>query len=125
MSPYNHVTGISFLYRLMNSVLNVGMNLDISEKLEQHGSDRFALDTYRRFLQSYGVAVNGLDGSLYQTIIENVKTREDVKYIHQVSIAGLRDIVGQFRQLCDPPQDPWEQLDEVIRTLLATWESAA
>lgn len=108
---------------LMNSVLNIGLNEHIVNRLVEDGSERYAYDTYRRFLQSYGCTVEEKDPALYEEIIQTVKNREEAKYIHQVTIEGLQEIVREFRELCDPPENPWDQLAEALQVLFGVWES--
>ena len=107
----------------MNSVLNIGLNEHIVNRLVEDGSERYAYDTYRRFLQSYGCTVEEKDPALYEEIIQTVKNREEAKYIHQVTIEGLQEIVRDFRELCDPPENPWDQLAEALQVLFGVWES--
>lgn len=108
----------------MNSVLNLGLNDVICEQLIfADGNERFALDTYRRFLQSYGCTVEDIDPALYEEIIESVKTKEDCVHIHQVSIEGLQEIVAEFKQIFEPPVNPWDQLENTLLKLMSLWES--
>jgi pyruvate, orthophosphate dikinase len=109
----------------MNSVLNLGLNDVIFQKLVlENGNERFALDTYRRFLQSYGCTVEDKDPALYEEIIESVKTKEDCVHIHQVSIEGMQEIVDEFKRIFEPPTDPWNQLENALLKLMSIWESA-
>ena len=107
----------------MNSVLNLGLNEHIVNRLVEDGSERYAYDTYRRFLQSYGCTVEEKDPALYEEIIQTVKNREEAKHIHQVTIEGLQEIVTEFRKLCEPPENPWDQLAEALQVLFGVWES--
>lgn len=89
------------------SVLNVGMTdvtLDILSKVT---STKFAYDTYRRFLQMYGTTVLGIDSSIYEEITARVRSDKGVDSDDKLSDEDFKEIVSQFQDVAEVPQDPW------------------
>lgn len=65
---------------MMDTVLNLGLNDETVKALAKaSGSERFAYDSYRRFLQMFSDVVLGADIELYEEALENMKSRRDTK----------------------------------------------
>ncbi len=58
---------------MMDTVLNLGLNDATVEALAREAGERFAYDSYRRFIQMYGDVVLGVDHDLFEEILENAK----------------------------------------------------
>lgn len=113
-----------FLPGLMRSVLNLGMNEDVVLALAEESKNlRFAYDTYRRFLQTFGTVVLGIDHQIYQDIVVEARQKSGVLYDHLLGEADLLSIVAAFRKLADIPDDPWEQLKMTVRAAYLSWHS--
>lgn len=103
----------------MHSILNVGINEYVVERLaEMPGASRkFALDTYQRFLQMFGVYVLSVENSRYEEVIKLAKSLEGVNHETELSEHGLQYLIDNFRHICDVPHDPFEQLWLIIQKI--------
>ena len=113
---------------MMDTVLNLGLNDETTEGLARRsGDERFAYDSYRRFIQMYGQVVLGVDHHHFEDLLENTKldlgltldtelTADDWREV----VAGFRDVVK--RELGKPfPQDPQEQLWGAVGAVFGSW----
>src|SRR5207253_6169627 len=107
---------------MMDTVLNLGLNDETVHGLEQaSGNPRFAWDSYRRFCQMYGDVVLKLkpeskhEHDPFEELIDSKKASRGVKADVDLSVADLKELVDEFRDLIrrrvgrDIPQDPKEQ----------------
>jgi len=121
---------------MMDTVLNLGLNDEAVEGLAQKtGNDRFAWDSYRRFIQMYGDVVMGLkpesreDPDPFEEIIEKKKAERNVEKDVDLSVDDLKDMVKQFKEVIkrrlnkDFPQDPWEQLWGSVMAVFDSWNT--
>ncbi|MBV8650457.1 MAG: pyruvate, phosphate dikinase, partial [Alphaproteobacteria bacterium] len=113
---------------MMDTVLNLGLNDTTVAGLARRSNDeRFAYDSYRRFIQMYGQVVLGVEHHHFEDLLENHKletgatldtelTAENWKEI----VAGYKDVVAHA--LGKPfPQDPQEQLWGAIGAVFGSW----
>lgn len=112
--------------RMTDTVLNVGLNPVTVEGLSRWGGERFALDTYRRFIEMYSEAVLGLDPTLFDEVADDLHSgRPD----GQLSADDLRAIVDKYLALVVKrtggpfPTDPNRQLWDSIRAVCGSWHS--
>ncbi|PLX05034.1 MAG: pyruvate, phosphate dikinase [Marinilabiliales bacterium] len=121
---------------MMDTVLNLGLNEDAVEGLiRKTGNDRFAWDSYRRFIQMYGdvvmnvKAVTKEDVDPFEEIIERVKEERGVENDTELSTEDLKSIAMQFKQAVKDstgkefPTDPWEQLWGAIIAVFDSWNT--
>ncbi len=115
---------------MMDTVLNLGLNDETVEGLAKtSGDDRFAWDSYRRFIQMYSDVVLGVEHHLFEEALEIAK--EDSGYLNDVEMTAddWRKIVKQYKdivasELDNPfPQDVNEQLWGAIRAVFDSWDS--
>ena len=113
---------------MMDTVLNLGLNDDTVVGLAKISKDdRFAWDSFRRFVQMYGDVVLGVDHHDFEEVIATYKDDNGVTEDTEVSAQGWQDIVGQFKatielQLGKPfPYDPKEQLWGAISAVFGSW----
>ena len=113
---------------MMDTVLNLGLNDATAEGLAALGGDRrFALDSYRRFIQMYSNVVLGLDHHLFEEILDNHKDRLDVTVDTALSAADWEKVVADYKaaveeELGEPfPQDPKAQLWGAVGAVFASW----
>ncbi len=113
---------------MMDTVLNLGLNDETVEALAKvSGDDRFAYDSYRRFIQMYGDVVLGVDHSVFEDILEDHKLRLDINLDTSLSAEHWKVIVGDYKsevqsELGRPfPQDPNEQLWGAIGAVFGSW----
>lgn len=121
---------------MMDTVLNLGMNDETVEALaKKSGNERFAWDSYRRFVQMYGDVVMGMkpeskeDIDPFEEIIEGIKEAKGVELDTQLEVSDLRDMVAQFKSEVkkrtgkDFPTDPWEQLWGAVCAVFDSWNN--
>ncbi len=119
---------------MMDTILNLGLNDTAVEALAKRtGNDRFAWDSYRRFVQMYGDVVLGMkpqskeDEDPFEVIIDEMKKERGVKLDTELSTDDLRELVVKFKAAvkertgADFPTDPWEQLWGAIMAVFQSW----
>ena len=113
---------------MMETILNLGLNSKSVEALARNTqNDRFAWDAYRRFVQMYSTVVIGLSKEELEEKIRTMKTRQGVKDDTQVSAAGWRQLVEEYKDYFmkktgkDFPEDPEEQLWGAIGAVFGSW----
>ncbi|MGC8660957.1 MAG: pyruvate, phosphate dikinase [Nitrososphaeria archaeon] len=113
---------------MMDTVLNLGINdtvVDIVAK--KFGDERFAYDTYRRFIQLFGKIVMRVPGELFDKELERLKEELKVKNDIEVSAKGWMELVARYKKIIksntgkDLPQDPWEQLFMAVGAVFESW----
>ena len=113
---------------MMDTVLNLGLNDETIEALSREARDeRFAYDSYRRFIQMYGDVVLGVDHDLFEEILEDAKAEAGHEQDTDMSADDWRKVIVAFKALvrketgADFPQDPREQLWGAIGAVFASW----
>jgi len=113
---------------MMDTVLNLGLNDATVEGLARDaGDDRFAWDSYRRFIQMYGSVVLGLDHHRFEEIIEQVKLSQGAIEDTALSAEDWRQVVDGYQEMIrresgEPfPQDPEKQLWGAIGAVFGSW----
>ncbi|HUS87054.1 MAG TPA: pyruvate, phosphate dikinase [Bacteroidales bacterium] len=119
---------------MMDTVLNLGMNDDAVEGLAKRtGNERFAWDSYRRFVQMYGDVVLGMkpgskqDVDPFEEIIEEMKVDKGVLNDTELTVDDLKELVIKFKKAVkektgkDFPVDPWEQLWGSVCAVFDSW----
>src|SRR6201989_150790 len=113
---------------MLDTVLNLGMNDKSVEGLAKATeNDRFAWDSYRRFIQMFGNVSRGIDGEAFEKAIKEVKDDRGVKEDTELDTDALKELVDRFKALYkehtdeDFPQDPREQLRLSIRAVFDSW----
>jgi pyruvate, orthophosphate dikinase len=110
---------------MMDTVLNLGMNDDSVVGLaERTGNERFAWDSYRRFVQMYGNVVVGIEGARFEDAIKAVKQDRGVREDTELDVDALRELTSTFKSYYDFPSDPQEQLAGAIRAVFDSWMGA-
>src|SRR3954452_2717880 len=116
---------------MMDTVLNLGLNDESVEGLaKQTENDRFAWDSYRRFVQMFGNVCRGVPGEKIEDAIKARKKDAGVKDDTELSVDDLKGLVDDFKGLYrdatgeDFPQDPPEQLKQAIRAVFDSWLGA-
>jgi len=122
---------------MMDTVLNLGLNDEAVEGLaNKTNNERFAWDSYRRFIQMYGDVVMGLkpeskeDPDPFEEIIEKKKAERNVEKDVDLTVDDLKDMVKQFKEVIkrrlnqEFPQDPWEQLWGSIMAVFDSWNTS-
>ena len=113
---------------MMDTVLNLGLNDEtIKGLIKKSGNERFAYDTYRRFVQMFSNVVLGLDSRIMESILEKKKKEKNVHNDNELSAADLKELVYKFKDVVkeqkgmDFPDDPYKQLWMGISAVFESW----
>ena len=119
---------------MMDTILNLGLNDDVVAGLaKKTGNERFAYDSYRRFVQMYGDVVLGMkpvnkeDIDPFEAIIEKVKAQRGITLDNELTVDELKQLVTLFKEAIknqtgkDFPNDPMEQLWGAICAVFDSW----
>ena len=121
---------------MMDTILNLGLNDEAVAGLAQKsGNERFAWDSYRRFIQMYGDVVMGLkpeskeEHDPFEVVIDEIKEKKGVELDTCLSVDDLKHMVNEFKALIrnrvgrDFPTDPWEQLWGAVMAVFQSWNN--
>jgi pyruvate,orthophosphate dikinase len=115
---------------MMDTVLNLGLNDKTVLGLAKFSNnERFAYDTYRRFIQIYSDVVLGVEHYLFEECIERLKNEEGIKLDTEMTIDHLKKLVVQFKEIVSGeseiefPSDVKSQLWGSINSVLNSWMS--
>ena len=113
---------------MMDTVLNLGLNEATVEGLARMGGDRrFALDSYRRFIQMYGDVVLGIDHYLFEDQLEDLKQSRGCRFDTDLDAAALEELIAAYRRIVEEatgapfPEDPQVQLWGAIGAVFGSW----
>jgi pyruvate, orthophosphate dikinase len=121
---------------MMDTVLNIGLNESTLRGLiDSTGNERFAWDSYRRFVQMYGDVVLDLkpqskeEEDPFEHIMKELKKERNVKLDTELSVADLKELVKRFKAAVkakkgkDFPEDPLEQMYGAIAAVFGSWNN--
>src|SRR3954464_2981665 len=113
---------------MLDTVLNLGLNDEsVAGLAKQTENERFAWDSYRRFVQMYANVVKGVEGEKIEDEIKAIKKDRGVEDDTDLDAAALRELVDTFKGLYrdqtgeEFPQDPQDQLEGAIRAVFDSW----
>ncbi len=116
---------------MMDTVLNLGLNDESVKGLAAVTNDeRFAYDSYRRFIAMYGRIVLGVEGELFDHPLEKAKESAGVKSDAELTAKALKDLCKQYQAVVKKatkkpfPQKPREQLRGAVEAVFASWNGA-
>lgn len=113
---------------MMDTVLNLGLN-DTTMKalIRKTNNERFAYDSYRRFIAMFGSIVMGIDKRVFDNALEKMKKDKGVQLDTELTTEDLKELVNEFKKLyrehtgTDFPEDPLEQLKLAIMAVFGSW----
>ncbi len=115
---------------MMDTILNLGLNDNTVEGLAKlTANERFAYDSYRRFIQMFSDVVMELDKREFEKILDEAKEKKGVRQDTELDAADLKEIVKKFKAFykkckgVDFPQDPTEQLMEAVKAVFRSWDN--
>ena len=113
---------------MMDTVLNLGLNDDSVEGLAKRTENRrFAMDSYRRFIQMFGDVVQEISKEKFDKIFDGQKEKKGVKFDVELTAEDLEEVIRGYKELVkaetgkDFPQDPREQLIEAVKAVFRSW----
>ncbi len=120
---------------MMNTVLNLGMN-DETVKLvaEKSGSEKFAYDSYRRFIHMYGNVVMGVEAEYgehdpFELVLDSIREAKGYKTDAELTAEDLKDVVEKYKAVVKEkagiefPTNPWDQLWGAICAVFDSWNT--
>jgi len=113
---------------MLDTVLNLGLNDETLEGLVKQFGERFALDSYRRFLNMFGDVVMGIPHHAFEEELTAVKLEAGVSEDAQLTPEYLTKLIARYKKLYVKngkvfPQDPLEQLYSSICAVFLSWGS--
>ncbi len=115
---------------MMDTVLNLGLNDESVEGLAKQTDERFAYDSYRRFVAMYGRIVLDVPGEDFERLLETAKEWDGVTADSDIGPDTLRRLVRRFTEIVERhtgapfPQDPTDQLRGAIEAVFRSWNGA-
>ncbi|NNG20673.1 pyruvate, phosphate dikinase [Naumannella sp. ID2617S] len=113
---------------MMDTILNLGVSEETVPALAKAGgNERFAWDSYRRFIQMYGEVVEGIEPHVYEDALTKLKSDRGVEHDTDLTAEDLRELVATFKKLSDDAlggawtNDPTEQLKKAINAVFKSW----
>lgn len=115
---------------MMDTILNLGLN-DVAVKGLAKGTnnEKFAYDSYRRFIQMFSDVVMGIDKENFDKILNKVKADNGVELDSDLSAENLKEIVALYKDMYkeikgeDFPQDPKDQLIASVEAVFRSWDN--
>ncbi len=115
---------------MMDTVLNLGLNdKNVKVLAKNANNERFALDSYRRFIQMFGNVVLGIEHEKFEKILKEVKKKNNRVNDYELSEDELKEIIEKYKKVVkkekkiDFPQDPEKQLWLAIKAVFDSWNN--
>ncbi|WP_425806839.1 pyruvate, phosphate dikinase [Desulfitobacterium sp. Sab5] len=115
---------------MMDTILNLGLN-DQTVRGLAHSTqnDRFAYDSYRRFIQMFGNVVLEIEHHFFEAILDEAKSKQAVTYDSELSTDSLKWVVEEYKKLIQKetgkpfPQEPIQQLEQAVLAVFRSWNN--
>ncbi len=115
---------------MMDTILNLGLNeTTVRAMAARTGNERFAWDSYRRFIQMYGNVVLQIEKHAFDQIFDHNKEKAGARLDTDIGAAGLRQVVEEYKAMvkektgADFPDDPLRQLQGAIVAVFGSWHN--
>jgi pyruvate, orthophosphate dikinase len=115
---------------MMDTILNLGLNDTVVEGVKKlSNNERFAYDSYRRFIQMFSDVVMEIPKSEFEAVIEELKAKKGVKLDTELDAGDLKTLVSRFKAIykshmgTDFPTDPKTQLIEAVKAVFRSWDN--
>ena len=116
---------------MMDTILNLGLNDEsVVGFAKKTNNERFAYDSYRRFIQMYSDVVMEVNKSFFEKIIDEIKEQSNVKYDTELTVDNLKELVERFKKVYKDhmhgeefPQDVKTQLMGAVKAVFRSWDN--
>ena len=115
---------------MMDTILNLGLNDETTEAFARVTNDRrFALDSYRRFIQLFSKVALRVDSEPFEKLLHDVKERTGAATDADLTAEALEEVVKGFKGIAHEraqvpfPSDPWDQLRMAVQAVFQSWNS--
>lgn len=115
---------------MMDTILNLGLNdIAVQGLAKKTNNERFAYDSYRRFIQMFSDVVMELSKKRFEEIIDEMKEERGITFDTEFSTEDLKEMVEKFKAFYksekgeDFPQDPKVQMIESIKAVFRSWDN--
>ena len=116
---------------MMDTILNLGLNDEsVIGFAKKTNNERFAYDSYRRFIQMYSDVVMEVNKSFFEKIIDEIKEQNNVKYDTELTVDNLKELVERFKKVYKDhmhgeefPQDVKTQLMGAVKAVFRSWDN--
>ena len=115
---------------MMDTILNLGLNDVTVEKISKNtGNERFAYDSYRRFIQMFSDVAMGIPKSRFEWVLENMKKDKGIENDVDLDADDLKSLVLKYKEIYvnehgkEFPQDPKDQLISAVKAVFDSWEN--
>jgi|YNPBryulayer2012_1023412.scaffolds.fasta_scaffold00119_5 pyruvate,orthophosphate dikinase len=113
---------------MMDTVLNLGLNDEtLNGLINKTKNERFAYDTYRRFITMFGSIVTDIDRKKFEDLLDDIKEKKGVKLDTELDADDFKTLVEKYKEFYktetgkDFPSDPYEQLKMAIKAVFDSW----
>jgi pyruvate,orthophosphate dikinase len=115
---------------MMDTILNLGLNpTTVKALIAKTGNERFAWDSYRRFMQMFGDVVMGVPHHEFESALQDVKDEKGKQFDTELDSSDLQEVIARYGRLYrrytgeDFPVDPQEQLMKAIDAVFRSWNN--
>jgi pyruvate,orthophosphate dikinase len=115
---------------MMDTVLNLGLNDETVQGLAEMVKDeRFALESYRRFIQMFGNVVLGIDINRFEEVLEKHREEAGAEYDHEIGPESLKPLIEEYKGIIKQetgsgfPSDPFDQLKKAVKAVFNSWNT--
>lgn len=115
---------------MMDTILNLGLNDEVVEVISKAtNNERFAYDSYRRFIQMFSDVVMGIEKKSFEHLMDEMKEKKGVKLDTELDANDLKELVRQFKDHYKKekgeefPSDPKKQLIEAVVAVFRSWNN--
>jgi len=115
---------------MMDTILNLGLNDETVKGIAlKTGNERFAYDSYRRFIQMFGDVVMNVKHEFFEEILQRIKNEKNIRNDTELNVKDLKKIVELYKELIKLktkrifPNDVFEQLEMAIDAVFGSWNN--
>ncbi|MDD3439680.1 MAG: pyruvate, phosphate dikinase, partial [Clostridiaceae bacterium] len=115
---------------MMDTILNLGLNDEVVKTVKDiTDNERFAMDSYRRFIQMFSDVVMEIPKSKFERVLDEIKEEKGAKYDTDLTASDLKEVVEKFKSIYKAekgegfPQNPKDQLLLAVTAVFRSWNN--